>query len=271
MRSPLEFQASQDYFQDLFVKSRRKNISLRFFSDKLGYKNPRLVEMVCQGRRAASDDFLIRVKTFQKLTDHEFLYLNLLVQRERAVDGGKSTDHYDLALKSMHRHRKNPDLINNLVFRTIAEWPFVVLKQLFKSSGELDLKTIAERLKNKVTPAQVKDCLKVLVQLGFLQINDNRIEPRLIRGILTEIDIPSTAARLHHSQMMTRAQEALEEVSVLDREMLSLTFRFDPSRTEEIKRELRAFRDQLDEKYEDDDSTEVYQFNLQFFPHTRKV
>ena len=70
--------------------------------------------------------------------------------------------------------------------------------------------------------------------------------------------------------MIQRALEALEEQSLAEREITSLTLCIDPSRITEAKEYLVLLRESFRKRFEVPSSDGVFQLNLQFFEHTRR-
>jgi hypothetical protein len=67
--------------------------------------------------------------------------------------------------------------------------------------------------------------------------------------------------------MMERAMEAMEEIPVHEREMISLTFPCPPSALPRLKELMRRFRDEINAEFTETSPT-VLQLNLQLFSHT---
>lgn len=258
--------SSTEYFRD---QIRGKSKSLKVLSQKLGYASPRLLEMICQGKRPASGDFLVRFRRHYSLTDQEFLFLQLLVKRDREAARGKGTGLIDDEIKTWAKLSLDKKFLDEKTLQMVSDWPHFVLKQYFRTKRKASPEQIAKALRGKLTPKQVTQVLSTLGELGIIQHvpEKNEIQPLVQKGLVSSKDLPSTAIRAHHKQMMERAIEALEEVSVLDREMLSLSLAFDRKNTAKVKNELREFIARIDRLYGEELAESVYQLNLQFFPH----
>jgi uncharacterized protein (TIGR02147 family) len=264
MKTVFQFENSTVFFADRF----RGRGPAAVHSRRLGYSSPRLLEMVCKGDRLASDDFIFRAKSVLKLTDQEFLYLGLLVRRDRDRNRGRENPQVNAEIANFSRLALDQKFVDEQMFRLISDWPHFVLKQYFRKARKLNLEKISKALKGKVSPAQVNRVLKTLSELGIVYVSDGEIRPRLTAGFVSQTDIPSQAIRAHHRQMMERALEALEEVPVREREIVSLTLSFESKNLEAVKNEIRAFKARIDSRYGESESDQVYQLNMQFFPHT---
>jgi hypothetical protein len=88
------------------------------------------------------------------------------------------------------------------------------------------------------------------------------------RQLATPTDVPTTASRRHHAQMMQRAVDALKEQDPPAREFVSLTTRLDPQDIADAKKMIRSFVEDFNRRFTKPASREVYQLNLQLFRHT---
>ena len=69
--------------------------------------------------------------------------------------------------------------------------------------------------------------------------------------------------------MLARAIESIDEDDFENREITSVTLRFDPDQIVAAKNAIRQFRDNFHKQFESIRSEHVYQVNLQFFEHTQ--
>lgn|GEM_PF-6949607 len=260
------FANSTEYFH---AQIRGKSKSLKILAQKLGYTSPRLLELICQGKRPASADFLMRFRRHYALTDQEFLFLQLLVKRDREAARRKDTSLLDAEIKTWARLSLDKKFLDEKTLRMVSDWPHFVLKQFFRRKRKITPAEVSHALREKLSPAQVVKVLKTLCELGIIQYSPdkNEILPLSLKGLVSSKDLPSSAIRSHHRQMMERAIESLTEISVLDREMLSLSLAFDRKNLAKVKGELREFVARIDRLYGEELADSVYQLNIQFFPH----
>jgi lambda repressor-like predicted transcriptional regulator len=74
------------------------------------------------------------------------------------------------------------------------------------------------------------------------------------------------ALRLSHQQSLILASMALQKTPVALRDFSSLTFRFSPENIDDLRKDIAAFQQQIDEKYEQQHSSHVYLLNVNVFP-----
>ncbi|HAR43359.1 MAG TPA: hypothetical protein DCS07_12140 [Bdellovibrionales bacterium] len=247
----------------------RKNrpFSLMTWSKRLGYRSPRSIAMVIKGQRFPSQEMIRALARDLKLTEREERYGDLLVQLEKAHKRNRDPRPILEALQRL-QPKANAPSIDVQTFAYISSWYFLVIKQLVETPNFKESPAwIRRKLLNKVTEAEVRQAIQTMLNLGILKRDpDKRL--RIQKAVVSSTDIPSSAIRLHHQQMLERAKEALEQQEVLTREFGSLVFKMAPSRIHEAKERVRAFRDAFEQEFGASGSGEVYQFNFQIFSHT---
>lgn len=247
----------------------RRKWSLRLWAKKLGYKSPRSVGMVFKGHRLPSLLMLHRISEVLKLSPEEREYFISLLTLEKI----HSNSPEEFALK-MSLHQRSPWIKDDVELTTeemsnFTDWQNVVIRQLAKSNVRTaDPEKIKARLKHKVSVEEIEASIRCLKKAGFLDENSQHRLTTKGGSLKSSQDIPSADLRKHHKQMMTRAIESVEEVPVHEREMNSATFVFDKKRLSEAKEMIRTFRDRFEKQFATEDAKDVYQFNIQFFPHT---
>lgn len=236
---------------------RRRPLTLDGLSKVLGYKSPRLIAMIEKGQRAPSPEFIERLGEKAGFTTTEQEYLRLLTRpKEERLD----------ELRKRHR---TPAIISNDIFRMMSEWQHLVLMQLFAVVRPYDAAKVRARLKRDLSVAQIEDSLKLLLDLGILKPDGDGFAVSQSGLQFTQDNMPSKAKQNHHAEMMERSRDAMKTDLMADRDFKSYTFRANPDRIDEMKRDLVEFIMVMSSKYWDDDAQDVFQLNLQLFKHTR--
>ena len=93
---------------------------------------------------------------------------------------------------------------------------------------------------------------------------------RLSPQLQTSEDIDSTVLQASHEEGLIMAREKLKEISVEERDFSSMTIAVDPKKIPQAKAIIREFQDKLEALMSDGDLSEVYQFNCQLYPLTKK-
>jgi uncharacterized protein (TIGR02147 family) len=128
---------------------------------------------------------------------------------------------------------------------------------------------ISHRLRKKITPAQAKKALALLVDVGLL-VRDPSTSKLSVAVTNTETtsDLPSESIRENHKGMLKRAIEAIDEQDLEQRAFNSIAFQFNAEAMPEAKREIMEFAKSFHEKYSSAQSNQVYQLNIQLFEHS---
>lgn len=279
MQSPIIFnyeshvQFLNDRIQSGTKKLNRYSTALRdmHLAKKLGYRSARSIGMVLEGKRLPSSSMILHLAKHFSLDDQESRYLELLVQRERLSRRKKSVEVVTQELNRLNPKVSDQAVLNDAYFSFISDWYHFVIKQLISSAGfRPDFNWIKQKLKNKISNQEIKKALEHLKLLKLIEDGNGKISV-LNPSVTTTHDLPSTAIRSHHRQMMNRAIEALEEESVDHREYFSLTFKFDRKDLPAIKDYIRKFKIRTEKQFENANGCDVFQMNLQFFPHTTEL
>lgn len=252
------------------LQAGKNKLSLRGWANRLGYRSPRSVGMVFVGQRLPSSTMINRLGSILHLNSDEKDYLRTLLALEKTKNNFTESELLKQSILKINPQIKNEEKLLPEKFAVISKWEHIVIKQLFNSKY-FDLKPnqIKSHLKDKLTDQQISQAIRNLETIGLIQYNSKtQTYQSAQNSFSTTDDVPSEAIQQHHQQMMCRAAEALKEEGVENREFDSMTISFDRKYLPEVKRQIRNFRDRMEKTYEDKNSIDVFQLNIQFFPHT---
>jgi uncharacterized protein (TIGR02147 family) len=155
-------------------------------------------------------------------------------------------------------------------FDFLSKWYAVAIYVLVDLKDfKADPAWIAKRLGGKVTPAQARETLEMLLNLKMIEIVPDRGLKQVSGAVTVADDTKSMAVFEYHQSMIRLASEALKKSSPSDREMNGATISIPKNKLPELKEKIRAFRkeiNQLASSFENPD--EVYQMNIQLFSLT---
>lgn len=250
------------------VGARRGKKSHQQWARVLGYRSARSVGMVLEGERLPSPQMLLQLSMEMKLDDSRKKYFELLVHQEKLKRSGHSTKKIEEEIRKINPLGRSTKILAPNYFRFISNWYHLVIKQLINTKGfQLELPWIRRRLKFQVTEKEISQALENMRLLGLIEVSGNQVKV-LNPNTTTTYDIPAESIRSHHRQMMDQASKALDEVPLTLRENASLTFKVNKKDLSRIKEKIRAFSDEMEVTFEDPNSSDVFQLNVQFFPHT---
>lgn len=268
MRTVFEFNEPRDYLAHLFKEKQEKNpsYSLRSWAKALGFKGPASLSMILRGQRRLQVQTASRLSELLELPSEEQSYLQLLTLYSAA-----RTQHEKGVYSNLMTQLRPQARIHALgldQFRLIADWYHFAIYEMtdlrgFEPSGEW----IAKRLGGAITSLTAHEALERLVRLALLvrEPSTGKVTKCTSEPVRTTDDVPSTALRKFHSQMISKALKALEAQSVQEREISSQTVCVERSQVPEIKDRIRRFQQEIVALCDSRQGDEVYQLNSQFF------
>jgi len=255
-------ETSKDILRQILLKKMKANpaYSARAFARDIGV-SPAFVTMILNGKKTINLNRAIEISQALKLAENEKQALLNATMQESGLD---------LQVKSKLDRRDLTDLSEEQ-FTVIADWyHFAIMDLVTTKDFKSDPKWIAKRL--SLRPLEVEVAIGRLIKVGILKKVGSRL-----KKVLNKVELPTklslTAVREHHKQMMERAKEQLtktDQKSFESRMISSMTFAADMSRIEEARKRVLDFQQELANFLSaGDECTEVFQLNIQLFPHTK--
>lgn len=242
---------------------RNPNYSLRAFARDLGLAAPKLSEIL-RGKCGLSELSARRLATELALSEKEaIIFINQVI-----VKHSRSKAEREKALKvldSLKEHHTFDEIALD-AFKIIADWYHFAILELTEVEGfRSNVSWIAKRLNltNKVT----KEAIDRLFDTGLLAKKSNGDWYQTEAILATPSGIPSSEIKKHHRQILAKADDALINVPINERDFSSTTFAVSESQLEEIQKEIKEFRRKLAKKINQSKNKErVYCLSIQFFP-----
>jgi uncharacterized protein (TIGR02147 family) len=254
----------KDYY--LHQKKAVRSFSFRYFASKAGV-SASVYKDIMAGRRRLSPAVMQKYAAAMNLTPKETDYFGAVVQ----FVNSKSNAEKNLHFTRMLRLRGNSVIkfIDEGQYEFFQSWYHSALREmvtLFDFKEDYDW--IAKKCIPRITAAQAKKSVELMVQLGILRRNEQgKLEPA-DAIISSEYEMKSFILRNFHAEMLGLAKEALERFDPNEREISSLTLGVSQKCYERIKERIRTFKQELLNMVVDDtaDSETVCQCNFQLFP-----
>lgn len=258
-----------DYYQ--FHKKRNAAYSYRLFARKARLGSPNYLKLVVDGKRRITDRTIFQFSRGLGLSRDEEKYFRELVMYQEVSDPDSKELHLRSLLKYQEKQR-TPTPIRADRIKFLLDWHHAVIRELaITREFKEDPAWISRRLGNKITEAQAKESLDLLLRLGILQRTSlGKLEQR--EPLLTSSDeVPSHVIRSLHRTYLRKAINSIFSVPLEKRELSSVIVSIPSRRVKEIKEELKEFRKKLNRKYGlDRDGDDVYYVGLYLFPVTQK-
>lgn len=266
-----EYLNFRQFLQDFYLAKKRVNASYsyRVFVNKGELSSPSHLKMVIDGSRNLTHATIpkyVKAIGFQKKIESQFF--ELLVQYNQETDTDKKIALFNemMALKK----KQGLSLLEKHQFDLLAHWFYVAIYVLIDLKGFTpDPEWIAERLRKKVTPKQVREALDALENLGLIAKDAERGYKQTQGGLSTAEDLRNLSAQRYHQQMIELAQDSLKNDPTDVREFNGVTLKISREKLSLIKEKIRIFRKEINELTSNmEDLDQVYQLNIQFFPIT---
>ncbi|MGZ3694297.1 MAG: TIGR02147 family protein [Bdellovibrionota bacterium] len=259
----------QSFLTSEFARRKRRNsgYSLRAFARDLEIPAPKLSQILSgrcglSGNRATT--LALRLGLSEK--DAELFVLCVETQHSRSAVA-KARAKQALAQLTVNDEFENLDLDR---FSIIRDWfHFAILELTEVKDFSPEIEWISKRL--GIGIAECSAAVQRLMDFGLLQEDAVKGLKQSHADLATPSGIPSRELRDHHSQVLRKAEAALEEVPVAERDISEITMAIDSRKLKEASAWIKDFRRKfcrdLQESAEKD---RVYCLAIQFFPFDQK-
>lgn len=262
----------REYLGDYYTaaKANSRAFSYRWFSRRAGFSSPNFLKLVIDGQRNLGADSIERFSDAlgHDATSAEF-FANLVAfgQAETADEKNEAFERV-AASRRFRRARR----LDRAFFDYLSNWYYPAIREMVaRVDFREDPTWIARQLVPRITAAQARKALDLLLELGLLERDE---DGRLTRGdasLTTGHEVRSLAIANYHRQMLERASDSIDLIDRERRDISALTVCVRPERVPELKARIQGFREVLLDLCDRDESpTVVYQLNLQLFPLTRE-
>jgi uncharacterized protein (TIGR02147 family) len=259
------------YLEDFYEEKKKttSSYSYRGFSKYAGFSSPNFTRMVVRGARNLADTGIVKLVKYLKLNKTEASFFKSLVyfnQSDKHEDRKKYFE--KICYFKAFQEIKNIDHKNYIYF---SKWYYPTIREmiLLKSFKE-DPTWIARNLSPSITSGEVKEAIKLLRDIGFLQKDkSNRLKP-VEKNISSEPEVTSISLWNFHQEMIRQANYALENTPGKFRDISSVTVAIDQKKFATIQKKLDELRREIIIDTSDaKNSDTVYQLNFQLFNLTK--
>ena len=157
-------------------------------------------------------------------------------------------------------------------FRIFREWHHSAILEMVALKDFRPIPDwISRRLGGLITPAQVTESLKLLVELGLLVKTANGFRQR-DPLITTDDEVQDLMVKMYHLQMLMLSANMLSALPGAQRDVSALTFSIKREDFPNLKKHLQLMRKELlDFSAKAGEAEDVVQVNIQLYPLTRGV
>jgi uncharacterized protein (TIGR02147 family) len=251
-----------------YLKSVDSKYSQRFFMNRLGVKSTGFFAEILNGKRNLNHQNILSFAKILKLDQDEAGYFENLVYFNQARSI-KDKDHW--LLKMMECSKVDSKFLNRDVYEYFSKWYFAAIRELiFFYNKAVNPQEIADRLCPSITREEAQQALILLEKLALIeQAADGSYRQK--DTIISTGDLVSSVEIANYQlQTIELAKQALDAVSVNQREISTLTMSISGDAFEKIVAIIKKTKQDIIKTAQHDSSEDrVYQLNLQFFPLTK--
>lgn len=254
----------REFIQEMvrYLKSKGK-YSVRPFAKKVGFKSSNYLKTICDGKRNLTASAAERVAAAFKLNSKQTKYFLEMVEFGNA----KSVQKQRLSFERMLTMRRAQGVkeLNEDGLKLFSHWFITVIAEALNSSWkEKSTSEMADSL--GVTEKDVEFGVRTLKDLGLIENVNGQWVPTN-RSVTTGNAPNSLILRNYHKQMIQKALNSLDRVSVNKRHAGGLTIALDKESFELLLEKIGDFNAEVNARFSElKNPSDVYQLNIQLFP-----
>lgn len=258
----------RDYYE--FKKKTVPAFSLRFFAEKAGLSSHAHLKLTIDGKRNITKNTVVKLIHGLGLEGQRAVYFESLVFFNQAQTDADKQVYYAQLLKASPRSKLHK--MDNAQFRIFREWHHSAILEMVALKDFRPIPDwVSKRLGGLVTPAQVTESFKLLVELGLLVKTANGFRQR-DPLITTDDEVQDMMVKMYHLQMLKLSASMLSELPAPQRDVSALTFSIKRDDFPNLKKHLQLMRKELlDFSAKAGEAEDVVQINIQLYPLTRGV
>lgn len=250
-------------------KAADHRFSHRLFARKAGVHSPSFLKEVMDGKRNLTAAALDGVQAALALPKEEAAFFAELVRLEQAESDSERNAAWERI--SASRRFRDAHRLEGAGMRYLSHGYYPAIRELAaRPDFVADPAWIAGELLPRITPAQARQALDTLFELGLLVEEKGRVRPAQV-SLVTPHQVAGLAAHNYHRDMLARASESIEAVEPPDRHLLGVTVAIPRALVPRLKAELDAFQERILDLCDAhaDQAEQVYQIQFQLFPLSR--
>jgi uncharacterized protein (TIGR02147 family) len=269
-RASMNHGTYHDLLREEFDRRRQVNsaYSLRAFARDLGISAPRLSQVLSR-KQGLSIEAARALSKKLRISESERDWFCDSVGALHARSRSQRSRHEE----KFQQYRQLAQAYSELqleYFKVISDWyHFAILELTHLSDFKSDPDWIAERL--GISPLEASEAIARMKGLELLGEENGRLVDRF-RSLQTENDVPSSALKKFHSQLIQKALSAMYEQDVQEREISSSILSIRRDRLPEFKQKIRKFMREFNSEPEESQGKDaVFCLSLQFHEITRRA
>ena len=210
----------RDYYE--YKKKTSSAFSLRFFAEKSGLSSHAHLKLAIDGKRNITKNTVVKLISGLNLDAKRAAYFESLVFFNQAKNDKEKQIYYAQLLKASPRSKLRS--LEKAQFRIFREWYHSVILEMTSLKGfNAAPEWISKHVMGGVSPVQIAESLKILLDLGLLVKTANGFRQK-DPLLTTDDEVQDILVKLYHNQMLKLASTALSELSGDQRDFSAVTF-----------------------------------------------
>ncbi len=231
----------------LSAKASNSRYSKRAYAKKLGIAHGPLVEIMA-GKRNVSPKMALKLCERLSLSPKQ---VGLITEPDAFKD---LQDEYELKEDQF------------FLIADVNHFAFLNLIKIKNQSHEIS--QLAARL--ELGPDKVSDIIQRLLRLKLIEVNASGNYVRTKKSITTSDEVLSHSIKASHKSILELAASKLDSTPIELRDFTSIVMPINTTKIKAAKELIRKFQDDLESLLEDSKADEIYSFNMQLMPLTKK-
>lgn len=258
----LECKDYRDFLSQEFSQrcKRNESYSLRAFARDLDFSIGSLSKVLL-GKQGLSLQKAKQIALKLQLSDLEKEFFCNLVESRHARAKAKR----DLAIQKLGEETNQVADLSLDYFRIISDWHhYAILELTTVKSFQSNPAWIGKRL--GISEADAKEAVSRLMRLELLEKNKKGKWVKTNGFLATPSGVAHRSLKNHHTQLLKKAETALHEQSVEERDFSNITFAMNAKNLDWAKEELKKFRRKLTQRLaQQTEKDRIYQLSMQLF------
>lgn len=236
----------------IYLNSFNPSFSETAFIRKAGYgANSRgYFKLIVSGKRNLSSSAILGFGQALKLSVKELEYFENLVLFNQGK-GQKDKAYYFEKLSSKIKGKETEAYsILKSQYNYLSKWYLIAIREMVSlKEFKNDYDWISKKLRNDVSPAQVKEAVEDLLKLGLLELNKGKLSQvdKLLH--FSDTSLNYTVVNNIHSQMLEKTNQLLDRDDYNYRSASSVTLSCKKEDFAKIRQEIAKFREDILNKY----------------------
>lgn len=257
----------QQYLREYYEEKKESNFffSYRYIAGKLKI-DPSLVVKVFQGKRHLPDYTLDELDILLGHSEVESEYFRALYAFNRAKGDEDVKECFRKLLALSGREAETLELSQ---YSYYSKWYHSAIRSYIGMYGfHGDYVALSKALTPVITVSEAQEAIKVLLENGLLQVNEDDSFSLTNKSITTGDEWRALAVRIFQEEALDLAKHSLNNHAKEVRDISTMTIGCSQNDFKEIADLAREFRQSILQIKSTDKADTVYQINVQIFPMT---